>query len=522
MPDWAAGSSGFSDGRQSEWRRPVQHKQVIIALDLGTTSNRAIAFNSDGAIVCHAHRELTQYYPQPGWVEHDPVELYRTALEVLREAVDKTGAESVAAIGITNQRETSIVWDRFTGEPLYRAIVWQDRRTADRCEEIGPAAKEIKNKTGLMVDPYFSATKIAWILDRADPSRVRAGRGELLFGTPETWVLWNLTKKTVHATEPSNASRTMLYNIRTLTWDGELLNLFGIPAPMLPQVHNSDALFGATERSLFGRPIPVTGIAGDQQASLFGQRGFDGSTVKVTYGTGIFMMVNTADTPLYSDRLVTTVAWKRGGCTSYALEGSIFMGGASIQWLRDNLGIITTAAQSGSDVIASTGNEGVYLVPAFQGLGAPYWNSDARGLLIGLSRKTNAATIIRAAVESMAYQVRDVLEEFISASKAVPSFPPSFRLIHADGGATENRILMQFQADLLGIPVIRSRNTEITSFGVAAIAAIACGFWDEKQFLSIVSDAETFTPNPSRDCALHERYYQGWLRAVKRSLDWET
>ena len=492
----------------------MKSESVVIAIDLGTTGNRAIAFSRSGAVVAQAYRKLTQHYPQAGWVEHDPVELYRTSLSALQEVVEAVGSEQVHAIGITNQRETTIIWDRATGQPVHPAIVWQDRRTAARCEELHSSLQVVKEKTGLVIDPYFSATKITWILDEIDPDRKRSSRGDLLFGTPETWVLWQLTNGAVHATEPSNASRTMLFNITTLDWDDELLELFNIPAALLPQIDDSDTLFGVTDASLFHRSIPIAGIAGDQQASLFGQLGWDGRTVKATYGTGIFMLVNTGTTPCFHESLITTVAWKRSSQINYALEGSLFMGGASIQWLQENLGIIDSPQATGSESIAAARNEGVYFVPAFQGLGAPYWRPDARALLIGLTRKADRTTVIRAAVEAMAYQVRDVVEAFLPAVGSLPD------RIRADGGATRNDILMQFQADLLGIPVVCSGIMETTALGVAGIAGIASGFWSEKDFAATVTDGRIFSPVPDRDRGLYESYYAGWKRAVERSLDW--
>jgi glycerol kinase len=401
-----------------------------------------------------------------------------------------------------------------TGQPVHPAIVWQDRRTAARCEALQSLRRVVKEKTGLVVDPYFSATKIAWILDAVDPDRKRSSKGELLFGTPETWVLRQLTGGAVHATEPSNASRTMLFNITTLEWDDELLGLFNIPAALLPQVYDSDTLFGVTDASLFNRSIPIAGIAGDQQASLFGQLGRDGRTVKATYGTGIFMLVNIGTKPCFYDSLITTIAWKRSSQVNYALEGSLFMGGASIQWLQENLGIIDSPQATGSESIAAARNEGVYFVPAFQGLGAPYWRPDARALLIGLSRKADRTTVIRAAIEAMAYQVRDVVEAFRQAVGGLPE------RIRADGGATRNEVLMQFQTDLLGIPVVCSGIMETTALGVAGIAGIASGFWSEKEFAAIVKDGRVFSPAPDRDRDLYESCYAGWKRAVERSLGW--
>jgi glycerol kinase len=487
---------------------------VVIALDLGTTGNRAIAFTRTGTVAAQAYRPITQHYPQPGWVEHDPVELRDTSLEVLREVVASIGNQNVHAIGITNQRETTIVWETATGKPVYNAIVWQDRRTADRCETLQSSRRLVKEHTGLIIDPYFSATKCAWILDRVDPDRTRAAHGDLLFGTPDTWVLWNLTGGRVHATEPSNASRTMLFNIRTLQWDNDLCSLFSIPTAILPEVYDSDARFGVTDSELYDRPLPITGIAGDQQASLFGQLGRDASTVKATYGTGIFMLANTGTIPLISNDLITTVAWKRGPVVNYALEGSLFMGGASIQWLQENLGIIDSPAATGTPEIAAACSDGVYFVPAFQGLGAPYWRPDARATITGLSRKADRTTLIRAAVEAMAFQVRDIIEAFIPVTGTTPDH------IRADGGATRNDVLMQFQADLLGIPVIRSAIMETTAFGVAGIAGIASGFWDEEHFSAAVHDDRTYTPHKETiQQQKIKELYDGWKMAIRRCLD---
>jgi glycerol kinase len=488
--------------------------KVIVALDLGTTGNRAAAFSRDGKVVALAYRKFTQHFPRPGWVEHDPLELYATAKEVLAEVIAKVGVEFIEAIGITNQRETSVLWERSTGKPLYNAIVWQDRRTTDRCRELSGHSQTVKKATGLFIDPYFSATKIGWILDKFDPSRTKASKGDILFGTPETWVLWNLTGGKVHATEPSNASRTMLFNIHTMEWDTNLLKLFNIPPQILPSVHDSDTLFGSTDPSLFGKPLPVTGILGDQQASLFGQMGWDSHIVKATYGTGIFVLMNTGDKAIVSDKLVSTIAWKTREGVRYALEGSLFMGGASIQWLQDNLGLIRDPAETAEASMRVSDNEGVYFVPAFQGLGSPYWDPDARALIIGLSRKSNRDTIIRAAVESLAYQVRDVIDAFTSLLHG------NIRSVKVDGGASRNDFLMQFQADLLDVDVIRPAITETTALGAAAIAGISCGFWDRKSFASTFLLDRTF--KPSGDNRRFDHYYSGWKEAVSRSLGWES
>ena len=490
----------------------MKKEPVIIALDLGTTGNRAIAFTRSGSIAAQAYRPLTQFYPQPGWVEHDPAELFSTSLSVLREVISLTGNHTVHAIGITNQRETTIVWEAAGGKPVGNAIVWQDRRTADICETLQDSRQTVKEKTGLIIDPYFSATKLKWILDRVDPDRARSKRRELLFGTPDSWVLWNLTGGKVHATEPSNASRTMLYNITTLSWDHDLCSLFNIPPEMLPDVLDSDARFGVTDPACCNGSIPVTGIAGDQQASLFGQLGWDNRMVKVTYGTGIFMLANTGTTPLVSDRLITTIAWKRAAVVNYALEGSLFMGGASIQWLQDNLGIIDTPAATGTPAIADTRSDGVYFVPAFQGLGAPYWAPEARATITGLTRKADRNTIIRAAIEAMAFQVRDIIEAFIPVTGIRPLY------IRADGGATRNEVLMQFQADLLGIRVIRSSVLETTALGIAGLAGIGSGFWDDGSFAATVGDDRSFTP--IEDTLRHpfDELYSGWKQAIRQCL----
>jgi len=488
---------------------------VMLAIDLGTTGNRAIAFSKTGTIVAQAYRKLTQYYPQAGWVEHDPVELYKTCLETVGEVVEKTGVEHIHAAGITNQRETVIVWEKSTGKPVYPAIVWQDRRTTGACKKIASSAAMVKEKTGLIIDPYFSATKIAWILDKVDPARDRCKRGELLFGTPETWVLWNITGGTVHATEPSNASRTMLFNITTGVWDEELLTMFNIPAAILPVVLDSDTLFGTFDGSLFGKCIPVHGMAGDQQASLFGQGGWDSCTVKATYGTGIFMLVNIGTKAVLSDTLITTIAWKRNGCTNYALEGSLFMGGASIQWLQDNLGIIESPEATGTSEIDTTSSDGVFFVPAFQGLGAPYWDPDARAEIIGLSRKANRETLIRAAVESMAFQVRDVIEAFLPVIKKQPE------RIRVDGGASQNRVLMQFQADLLALPVVCSKAQETTAYGIAGIAGSASGFWTDAEFCATLGDKRTYVPVCKEMPSPLDEMYARWKCAVAHCRKWK-
>lgn len=487
----------------------MTREKVVIALDIGTTRTRAQAFSRRGTVVAESHQQLTMSYPQPGWVEQDPIELYHKTLVVLKSVVDQVGVGAVATVGIANQRETVLVWERATGEPVYPAIVWQDRRTTAWCNEHRAENAFIKEKTGLIVDPYFSASKLAWILDRVDPTRARAERGELLFGTPDTWILWMLSEKMVHVTEPSNASRTMLFNITTLDWDNELLKKFNIPRTLLPDVLDSDMLFGCVDSDICGGTIPITGILGDQQASLFGQMAWQERQTKATYGTGIFLLANTGSTIVTTDNLIATVAWRRSNEVCYALEGSLFMGGASVQWLQENLGIIDCPADADTPRIAAADNQGVYFVPAFQGLGAPYWDPGARGLIMGLTRKADRTTIIRAAVESMAYQVHDVFS-------ALTTHCGMINELSVDGGATANKTLMQFQADLLGMPVKLSGRMEGTAFGAAGIAGIAFGYWSEKEFMALQTTEKTYTPGSKKQTAYAAANYAGWQDAVAR------
>lgn len=488
----------------------MTHDKVVIALDVGTTGIRAQAFSRRGTVVAESYQKLTMNYPQPGWVEQDPLELYHKTLVVLKSVVDQVGVAAVATVGIANQRETVLVWERVTGEPVYPAIVWQDRRTTAWCDQHRVDNICIKEKTGLILDPYFSASKLAWILDRVDPTRARSERGDLLFGTPDTWIIWMLSEKMVHVTEPSNASRTMLFNITTLDWDDELLKQFNIPRTLLPDVMDSDMLFGCVDSEICGGTIPITGILGDQQASLFGQMAWREKQAKATYGTGIFLLANTGSRIVATDNLIATVAWRRSNEVCYALEGSLFMGGASVQWLQENLGIIDSPADTDTPLIAAAENQGVYFVPAFQGLGAPYWDPGARGLIMGLTRKADRTTIIRAAVESMAYQVHDVF----SALRTHLGMVDEFRV---DGGATANKTLMQFQADLFGLPVKLSGRMEGTAFGVAGIAGIAFGFWSEKEYLALQTTGKTYTPGSKKQTAHAAANYAGWRDAVARS-----
>jgi glycerol kinase len=493
-------------------------QQYILAFDQGTTSSRAIIFDQKGSIVSVAQKEFTQIFPQPGWVEHDANEIWSTQFGVAAEAISKAGlsAENIAAIGITNQRETTVVWDRNTGTPVYNAIVWQDRRTAAFCDELKAAGtdKLIQQKTGLVVDAYFSATKIKWILDNVTGAREKANKGELCFGTIDTWLLWNLTKGKVHVTDVSNASRTMLCNIHTLQWDGELQEIFGIPGSMLPQIRSSSEVYGHTQNILSAHNIPIAGIAGDQQSALFGQMCTQPGMVKNTYGTGCFMLMNTGEKPVAStNNLLTTVAWKVNGITHYALEGSVFIGGAIIQWLRDSLGIIKTSAEV--EILAAKVNDsdGVYVVPAFAGLGAPHWNQHARGIITGLTRGSNASHIARAALDSIAYQTMDVLKA-MEADAGI-----SIKELRVDGGATVNNILMQFQSDIMNTTVVRPVITETTALGAAYLAGLAVGYWPNMEAIQHQWQVDKkFTPTMQEE--ERNKLTKQWQRSVKAAKVW--
>lgn len=488
--------------------------KYIMALDQGTSSSRCIIYDRAGRQISSAQKEFTQIFPKEGWVEHDPEEIWSSQVSVCYEALIKAAAtwHNIEAIGITNQRETTIVWDRNTGEPVYNAIVWQCRRTADYCRSLEEAglADKIKEKTGLLIDPYFSATKIRWILENVEGARERAERGELLFGTVETWLIWKMTKGRVHATDYSNASRTMMFNIHDLKWDEELLDIYKIPASMLPEVRPSSGFFGETESDLFAGSIPVAGAAGDQQAALFGQMCFDEGMAKSTYGTGCFLLMNTGEKPVTSKNgLLTTVAWGLDGKVSYALEGSVFVCGAVIQWLRDELGIISSAAESEGLAKAVSDNGGVYLVPAFAGLGAPYWDPGARGILTGLTRGSSRNHIVRAALESMAYQCYDLLKAMES------DLGRNLTGLRVDGGACANGFLMQFQSDILNTAVYRPEIIETTSLGAAYLAGLATGYWKNTADLKAnVRPAEVF--EPSMDEELRKKLIKGWHEAVGR------
>lgn len=492
--------------------------KYVMALDSGTTSNRCILFNERGEMCSVAQKEFTQHFPKPGWVEHEPGEIWSTQLAVAREAMTKIGAsaEDIAAIGITNQRETTIVWDKNTGQPVYPAIVWQCRRTSEYCDSLKEKGltEKFREKTGLVIDAYFSGTKVKWILDHVEGARERAEKGMLLFGTVETWLIWKLTRGAVHVTDYSNASRTMLFNINTLEWDEEILKELGIPRSMLPQARASSEIYGETDPSFFGGRIPIAGAAGDQQAALFGQACFDQGEAKNTYGTGCFLLMNTGGKPVFSKNgLVTTIGWGIGGTITYALEGSIFVAGAALQWLRDELRLIDSAADSEYFAQRVKDTNGCYVVPAFTGLGAPYWDQYARGTIVGLTRGVNKYHIIRATLESLAYQVNDVLE----AMKADSGMDLSS--LKVDGGASANDFLMQTQADLSSAPVNRPRCVETTAMGAAYLAGLAAGYWKD-----IEDVKKNWTTDkifvPAIDPGKREQMLEGWKRAVACSYGW--
>jgi len=492
--------------------------QYILAFDQGTTSSRAIIFDHKGSIISVAQKEFKQIFPKPGWVEHDPNEIWSTQLGVAAEAVSKAGltAGDIAAIGITNQRETTVVWERATGRPIYNAIVWQDRRTAEYCDKLKAAGLEplIKEKTGLVLDAYFSATKVTWILDNVPGALARARNGELCFGTIDSWLVWNLTRGEVHITDVSNASRTLLLNIHTGQWDGELQNIFDIPGSMLPQVRSSSEVYGYTQNILTAQKIPIAGIAGDQQAALFGQMCVHPGMVKNTYGTGCFMLMNIGEKPLPSNHnLLTTIAWKLDGKLIYAFEGSVFIAGAVVQWLRDGLGLIRQASEVEKLASKVENNGGVYLVPAFAGLGAPHWDQHARGTMVGLTRGSNASHIARAAIESIAYQTMDILKAMQNDAET------EIMELRVDGGATANNLLMQFQSDILFTAVVRPRVTETTALGAAYLAGLAVGFWKNLDEIAQQWQCDQrFLPEMHE--GIREDLTKGWQRAVKAAKAW--
>ena len=489
----------------------------ILALDQGTTSSRAIIFNYNGEIIAVAQKEFAQIFPQPAWVEHDPMEIWSTQLGVAAEAISKAGllTKDIAAIGITNQRETTVVWEKTTGKPIYNAIVWQDRRTAVYCDELKAAGHQqtIQHKTGLVIDAYFSGTKLKWILDNVTGAREKANNNQLCFGTIDTWLLWNLTGGAVHATDVSNASRTMLCNIDTLQWDDELLTVLNIPKNILPTIKSSSEIYGYTSGNFSNVKIPIAGIAGDQQSALFGQLCIQPGMVKNTYGTGCFMLMNTGKKRVISNNnLLTTVAWQINGVTNYALEGSVFIAGAVVQWLRDGLGIIKTAAEVEELANKVDGNDGVYIVPAFTGLGAPYWNQDVRGTITGITRGTTAAHIAKASVESIAYQTMDVLHAMQNDSGI------AIAELRVDGGATANNLLMQFQSNILNTKVVRPKITETTALGAAYLAGLAVGYWknmdDIKQQWQIEKTFENNMDDDTRSILKKQ-----WFRAVQGAIN---
>lgn len=489
--------------------------KYILALDQGTSSSRALVFDHEGNVCSVAQMEFTQHFPQPGWVEHDPMEIWSSEAAVIAEAISKIGinGKDIAGIGITNQRETTIVWDAETGKPIYNAIVWQDRRTASFCDALKAQGltDKIREKTGLIIDAYFSGTKIKWILDNVPGARVRAEAGKLRFGTVDSWLVWQLTKGEVHITDVTNASRTMLFNINTLKWDEEMLSLLGIPVSMLPEVKSSSEIYGHTKTTIFAHEVPIAGIAGDQQAALFGQMCTEPGSVKNTYGTGCFLLMNTGTRPILSkNKLLTTIAWKIGGTVNYALEGSIFVGGSVVQWLRDGLGIIRSSSEIEALAASVPDNGGVYFVPALTGMGAPYWDQDARGTICGLTRGATAAHIARAALEGIAFQTMDIV--------AAMEKDAGVRLteLKVDGGASRNNLLMQFQADVLGASVVRPRVTETTGMGAAYLAGLAVGFWSSTdEIRSQWQVDKAFAPSGENVTELKA----GWADAISRTVN---
>ncbi len=492
--------------------------KYILALDQGTTSSRAILFDKKGNIKAVEQQEFTQIFPQPGWVEHDPMEIWSSQLKVAQDILknNRVSVKSIGAIGITNQRETTVVWDRHTGQPVYNAIVWQDRRTASICDALkeNGLTNHVRRNTGLVIDAYFSGTKVNWILDNVDGAREKANNGDLLFGTVDSWLVWKLTGGAVHVTDYSNASRTMIYNIKKLNWDNKMLKELNIPKNMLPEVKPSSEVYGHSSATLFGKEIPIAGIAGDQQAALFGQACHSVGTAKNTYGTGCFMLMNTGTKPVASKSgLLTTIAWGLDGEVTYALEGSVFIAGAAVQWLRDGLKIIDSSPDSEYYAMKVKDTEGVYVVPAFAGLGAPYWDMYARGAIFGLTRGTSKSHLIRATLESLAYQTRDVLDAMVKDSKV------ELTSLRVDGGASANNLLMQFQSDILGTEVERPKVIETTALGAAYLAGLAVGFWKKDEISKNRQTDIKFKPKMKDD--QRSKLYKGWQKAVKRTMDWE-
>ncbi|WP_026677307.1 glycerol kinase GlpK [Fictibacillus gelatini] len=489
-------------------------KKYVLALDQGTTSSRAILFNKEGEVVSIAQKEFTQHFPKPGWVEHDASEIWGSVLAVIAQVLSNTNtsAKEIAAIGITNQRETTVVWDKVTGKPIYHAIVWQSRQTADICSELKNKGYDemVRNKTGLLIDAYFSGTKVKWILDNVEGAREKAEKGDLLFGTIDTWLVWKLSGGKAHVTDYSNASRTLMYNIYDLKWDEELLDMLGVPKSMLPEVRSSSEIYANTiDYHFFGQEVPISGIAGDQQAALFGQACFEKGMAKNTYGTGCFMLMNTGEKAVPSKHgLLTTIAWGIGGKVEYALEGSIFVAGSAIQWLRDGLRMFKDAADSEQYAERVDSTDGVYVVPAFVGLGTPYWDSDARGAVFGITRGTEKEHFVRATLESLAYQTKDVLTAMTADSGI------ELKKLRVDGGAVKNNFLMQFQSDILGVPVERPVVNETTALGAAYLAGIATGFWESREEIANKWKVERDFDVQMEE-ARREELYKGWKKAVE-------
>ncbi len=489
-------------------------KKYVLAIDLGTTGNRVIAFNKKGEIVSKSYYEFPQIFPKPGWVEHNPEDIWQTTRKAFLDVIDEVGVDNIDSIGITNQRETTVLWNKDTGKPIYNAIVWQCRRTKDICDSFSEYKEFIRERTGLFLDPYFSATKIKWIIDNVKGVKEDIKKGKIIFGTIDSWILWKLTNGKVHATESGNASRTLLVNIETGEYDKELLKLFDIPLSILPEIKDSGTIFGYTDKSLCGKEIPIAGILGDQQASLFAHGGWRKGIVKNTYGTGLFLMTGTGNKLYKSKKLLNTIGWKINNKITYALEGSVFIGGAVIQWLRDGLQILKKASESEKMALTYKENEGVYFVPALAGLGAPYWDPSARGIIIGITRGTTREHIVRAALESIAYQTRDVVEEM---KKVVSDI--NFTKLGVDGGASQNNFLMQFQADILNMEIERPYIIETTGFGAAGIAGVTTSFWTKEEFLNSRKIEKVFIPEMEEN--KRDYYYKKWKDAVSRAIKWE-
>lgn len=486
--------------------------KVVLAIDLGTTGNRVLAFSKEGKIVAKSYYEFPQIFPKPGWVEHNPIDIWETTYRALKDVIETVGIDNIETIGITNQRETTILWEKDTGKPVYNAIVWQCCRTEDICKKLKEYSPLVKEKTGLPLDPYFSATKIKWILDNVSGVNHKILRKKVIFGTVDTWILWNLTGKKIHATEASNASRTLCYNIRTLNYDKELLKIFSLPESIFPEIKSNGYIFGFTDKNVIGKQIPISGILGDQQASLFANCAGKKGTIKNTYGTGLFIMGATENKLIPVKKISNTIAWDFRGDVNYALEGSVFIGGACIQWLRDGLKIIKNASDTEEMANKLSSNEGVYFVPALVGLGAPYWDSTARGVIIGITRGTKKEHIARAALESIAYQTKDIIETIKEEANL------KIEKLVVDGGASQNNFLMQFQANILGIPVERPEIIENTGLGAAGIAGISVGFWDLNEFINIRKIDKLFLPNFTEDEI--SSYYNRWKKAIQRALRW--